>query len=145
MLLLVLYGLAVLLLILVSRPRLVIYNAAAADVRRVLGDAAGQLDADARWAGDALLLPTLGVQLTIESSAYMRNVRLLSTGSYQRRGGWRQLDRKLTEGLRPLRTAPNPRGVSMVLFAIGMIGLIAVQLTRHGAGIAEALQEMLRL
>ena len=67
-----LYALGVLLWILLSKPRLVIYNIDAEQMRAVLSDVARRFDHEASWAGDCLLLPTLGVQLTIEDYPSLR-------------------------------------------------------------------------
>jgi len=58
----------------------------------VLAEVAGALDENARWAGDSLHLPALGVQLHIESFALLRNVSLMSSGPHQDHLGWRRLE-----------------------------------------------------
>src|SRR3954467_13252122 len=52
--LLLFYWLWLVLLVLLSRPRLVIYNISSDELHPVLVDAAGRLDAAARWAGNNL-------------------------------------------------------------------------------------------
>ncbi len=98
-LLIALYVLAVVSLLLAMRPRLVIYNIAYQEFRPVLADVAVQLDGDARWAGDSLLLPNLGVQLHVESWAPLRNVSLISTGPRQDPAGWQRLEQFLRGAL----------------------------------------------
>ena len=108
--LLVFYWLWVLLVVLLARPRLVIYNVSAEELHPVLAEAAARLDPDSRWAGNSLALPNLGVQLHLESFDLMRNVSLASSGSRQNLDGWRRLARELATALRPVRVKPNPRG-----------------------------------
>ena len=52
--LLALYWLGLWLTILLSRPRLVIYNISDAELRPVLAETARTIDSQARWAGDSL-------------------------------------------------------------------------------------------
>ena len=61
--LLLFYWLWLLLVVLLARPRLVVYNISMEELHPVLAEAAGRLDPDARWAGNHLTLPRLGVQL----------------------------------------------------------------------------------
>src|SRR5438105_6368858 len=67
------YALAVVLIILMLRPRLVIYNATLDQLRPVLAEAVARLDSEARWAGDSLVMPQLGVQLHIEAWPILKN------------------------------------------------------------------------
>ena len=71
-LLLSFYGLSLTLWMLVARPRLVIFNIRGSQLRPMLSELAISLDADARWAGDSLALPQLGVQLRMESFPSMQ-------------------------------------------------------------------------
>ena len=89
--LLMFYWLWLLLVVLLSRPRLVVYNISMEELHPVLAEAASRLDPDARWAGNHLTLPGLGVQLHLDSFDMMRNVSLVSSGSRQNIDGWRRL------------------------------------------------------
>ena len=75
---LALYALWVTMIILMLRPRLVIYNITVDKLRPILADVVEHFDPDARWAGDSLVLPTLGVQLHLDSFGTMKNVSLKS-------------------------------------------------------------------
>ena len=75
------YVLCLVLILLLLRPRLVIYNVSTDELRPILADLVPQLDADARWAGDGLMLPNMGVQLHLENLALLRNVSLVATGA----------------------------------------------------------------
>ena len=57
------------LVLLVLRPRLVIYNISVDQLRPILAELVEQLDSEARWAGDSLALPALGVQLHLDNTA----------------------------------------------------------------------------
>ena len=62
------YGLLLVLVLLMLRPRLIVYNISADQLRSILAETVARLDTAARWAGDSLALPTLGVQLHLDSS-----------------------------------------------------------------------------
>ena len=79
------------LMLLSLRPRLNIYNISASQFRPILAEIVERMDPDARWAGDCLYLPALGVQLHLESVGWMRNVSLVSAGPKQEHQGWLRL------------------------------------------------------
>src|SRR5262245_65771439 len=56
------YALCVVLYVLVARPRLVIFNLSIEQLRPGLEQLARRLDSDARFAGDAVQLPQVGIQ-----------------------------------------------------------------------------------
>lgn len=102
-------------LLLYQRPRLVIYNLGPDDLRRVLDQAAAEMDSGAVWVGETLTLPAFGVQLHLERFALLRNVSLSSVSLWQSFAGWRQLDRKLRAALADRRTAGGAAGISMAV------------------------------
>jgi hypothetical protein len=136
------YWLWVLLVVLVARPRLVVYNVSIEELHPVLAEAAARLDADPRWAGDALAMPQLGVQLHLEAFELMRNVSLVASGSRQNIEGWRQLARELAAALRPVRVKPNPRGVGFVLAAALLMAGSVTYLVQRPMELAYAVNEV---
>ena len=62
-----LYALVVTLMLLLMRPRLIAYNMSSDQLRSVVKDVIGQLDPQARWAGDCVIAPGLGLQLALEA------------------------------------------------------------------------------
>jgi len=140
--LLALYALVLILLSLVSRPRLVIYNQTPEELRPLLSEAAGLVDASFRWAGDSLVLPQLGVQLHIDSFALLRNTSLLSSGPRQSLVGWRRLGKQLRVLLRSAQVGPRPP--ALVLVSIAALLLIACEfrLSAESDQVAEALAEI---
>lgn len=144
LLLIVFYGLCLSLVVLLMRPRFVIYNVTAEQIRPVLAAVVSQLDKDARWAGDSVTLPSLAVQLHIESFGPFRNVQLVSSGSQQSYVGWRRLEIELAKSLRPLRSGSNPYGVVLVLIS-ACIGLgTAIWMATDHQAVTQALNDMLR-
>ncbi len=120
--LLVFYWLIVALIVLLCRPRLVIYNATAEDIRPALAEAVGKIDSEARWAGDSLVLPTLDVQLHLDSQTWMRTTSLVASGGQKNLLSWRKLHKALE---RSLRAVSVPRSqTSSILLASGTALLV---------------------
>jgi len=143
LLILAFYWLWLVLIVLLARPRLIAYNASAEELHPILAEAASRLDPDARWAGNSLALPKLGVQLHLESYHLMRNVSLISSGAQQNLDGWRQLARELATSLRRVRVKPNPRGAAIMAVSLLLIVVSISQMLRHPVELAASLHEML--
>jgi hypothetical protein len=143
-LLLALYFLAVVLLILAMRPRLVVYNISVEQLRPILAAAVAKLDAESRWAGEALVMPQMGVQLHIESWPMLQNVQLVSAGPNQNLIGWRRLEQELAAGLRKTRHAGNLFGVVAASLGLCLAAVLTWGLARDPAGVTQALNDMLR-
>jgi hypothetical protein len=141
--LLLLYWLCIWLAVLLARPRLVIYNISTEELRPVLAEAARSIDSQARWAGDSLALPTVGVQLHLECFEIMRNVSLVASGVKQNLTGWRQLSIALAKRLDNLPVDANPRWLGIALGAIGLLVTPIVHMLNHPQQIAQAMQEIL--
>jgi hypothetical protein len=140
--LLLFYGLFVVLAVLVSRPRLVIYNISAEELHPILAEAASRLDPAARWAGDQLSLPGRGVHLHIDRFDLMRNVSLVSSGGRQNIDGWRLLARHMTRRLRTTRVKSNPRSAGFILLSIAMLTICVAQLLMHQDAMLQAMNEL---
>src|SRR5438045_1535103 len=82
---LVAYALVVLLVVLLLRPRIIIYNIALEQLRPLLADVVARLDPEARWAGESLVMPSLGVPLHLEAAPLVNNVQLISSGTVRSR------------------------------------------------------------
>ncbi len=139
------YALLVLLAVLVGRPRLTLYNLTAEQLRSVLPNLAVSLDKEARWAGDSLTLPNLGVHLHVERFTSMRNMSLVALGETQSLQGWKALERALAREVGKLPAGRNPRGLILLATAVALLGVLAFQLVSHPLQITESLHDMLRL
>lgn len=117
----VLLTLTIGLIILTSAPKLVILNISPYQARSIISETAVELDAESRWAGDCLLIPSLGVQLYLSVWPSWRNVTLVAIGGKQDYQGWRQFGRALTKRLAGLQVKPNTRG--LLLVGVGAIAL----------------------
>jgi hypothetical protein len=148
----VLYGLCMVLMLLMLRPRLVVYNMSADQLRPLLGELVAKLDGDARWAGDTLSLPGLGILLHVETFAGLRNVALVSVGPHQSQMGWRRLETALAGAVGRLEIPRNLRG--LLLAATGLLMLLGIgaavyqqrdALGHQLAAVQDAMKSMLRL
>ncbi|MGI9456276.1 MAG: hypothetical protein ACR2NU_06915 [Aeoliella sp.] len=140
--LLALYALVLVLVALVSRPRLVIYNLTPEELRPMLSEAAGTADATFRWAGDSLVLPRLGVQLHVDSFALLRNTSLISSGPLQSLDGWRKLGKQLRASLRATQVGPRPQALVMVVLALFLLVVCEYRLATSSAQVGEAMAEL---
>jgi hypothetical protein len=138
------YALCLTLLILLMRPRLVIYNVTVDQLRPLLAEVVSDVDAKARWVGDSLILPRLNVQLHVEPFAAMKNVQLVSSGPRQSHAGWRRLEDALAPALRQASGSPSPYGLSLTIFGLLMAAVVAIALIGNPQAVALQLNEMLR-
>lgn len=143
--LLTLYALGVLLIVLYQRPRLVIYNITVDELRPVLAQVVGALDSQARWAGDNLVMPQLGVQLHVDPVESMRNVSLVATGERQSLVGWQKLAAALVVALRRTQVARNPRGLAFAGVGLLLFSAAYAWLVLDPAQVAQRMSELLRL
>ena len=141
-LLLTFYALCVLMVLLLLRPRLVIYNVSADQFRPILADLVEKLDANARWAGDSLVLPGLGIQLHVDSAAPIRNVSLSSVGPRQNYLGWRRLELSLRAALEEVEVVRNPRSLLLVGTAGAIIALLVVVIYDNPDAVAQAMVDI---
>jgi len=132
------YFLWLVLLVLMLRHRLVIYNISAEELRPILAQLMVELDPEARWAGDSAVLPNLGIQMRMELVSAMRNVSLIAN-SRQETLGWRRLEQELGAVLRQVKVARNPRALVLILAALLLAGSIAYVVTRDPQAVAHGL------
>lgn len=108
-LLIVFYVLIVALVSARLRPRFVVYNTTMETLRRALTTIAVEFDEDARWSGDAMNMPGLGVQFYLDDSPRGRVTTVVSIGRDISPSGWKRLrkalDKELEQAPRPPRRA----------------------------------------
>ena len=139
------YGLCISLVVLLMRPRLVIYNANTDSLRPALTDLANKMDQKSRWTGDSMIIPNRKIHFFMESVEWMFNVQLLAAGNRQSFEGWRELESALRKNLMSYRTRPNPLGAVMVMAAGSLILGSMVWLQLERAQVARLIPELLRL
>jgi hypothetical protein len=143
-LLIAFYALCFTLAILMSKPRLVIYNLRADRLHGVLLEVARRIDPSAAWAGHSLAIPALGVDFYLDDFLTMRNVALVATGEAQNASGWRVLERELRTALLQVSTPPNPRAISL-LFAGGLLlATVLYQIGSDPQAVAQGFSDLLR-
>ena len=131
LLLLALYAMGVVLVLLLLRPRLVIYNISVDTLRPILAELVDGLDAQARWAGDSLVLPGLGVQLYVDTFPAMRSASLISAGGNQSHEGWRRLETALGDALARQEVARNARGLTLLGVALAIFVSLILAIARN--------------
>jgi hypothetical protein len=136
------YWLWLLFVVLVSRPRLVIYNISVEELRPILADAASRVDPDVRWTGSHLALPSLGVQLHVDSFDLMRNVSLVSSGSRQSIDGWRRLARELRRSLISIRVKSNPRAIGLLTVSLVLLAASVTYMLNRPEELLQAMNEV---
>jgi hypothetical protein len=136
------YWLSLVLLVLLARPRLVIYNISAEELHPILAETANRLDPTGRWAGNNLSLPGLGVQLHLDSLDIMRNVSLVASGGRQNLDGWRRLARELGRSLSKMRVKANPRAVGLLVVSLALFVICVTHLLIHPAELVQAMNDV---
>lgn len=140
----VLYLLSLTLVVLLMRPRLVVYNIDAEKIRPLLTETATQLDPDSRWVGDCLTLPHCGVQLYVETSIWLRNAQLVATGPRQDFAGWRRLELELSDTLRETRRTRNPHGYLLLATSLSLAAAALVSATYDNELMARLVRDLFR-
>lgn len=128
--------------VLVMRPRLVVYNASLEELRPAVAEAIAQADPEARWAGDSVACPRLGVQLHLEGFGVMRNTSLVSSGGDQNLEGWRRLRRAVERSVASLEVRPNPRSISFFLLSVALLTLSVGSMLSGPEEVARAWAEI---
>lgn len=142
-LLLVAYLLFLTLTILLSRPRLVIYNLGPESVHSLLRDLFANLDAETAWAGDSVSLPNLGVELYVETVGSLRNVQLIATRVSQSLEGWAVIQARLRQRLQQAPAERNRYGLTLIACGVLLVASCATWAVSDSQLVARSLQETL--
>ena len=138
-----LMAICLIMVFLVLRPRLIVYNISVDQLRPILVEVVERMDPEARWAGDCVCLPGLGVQLHLESSGWMRNVSLVSSGPKQDYQGWSRLGVELAAALRSVETPWNLCGLMLLSAGNVLLLGLAWAIVRDPQAIARTVFELL--
>ncbi len=139
------YTIIVTLVLLLARPRLVIYNTTSERLRPVLKEVIHQMDSEARWAGDSVVLPQQGIHLAIDAYPGIRNVTLAAVGPEQNLDGWARLRSKLAQALADVSQPPNFQGVSFLALSVVLVIAVVYSLFTGRLEIAQSFRQMMRL
>lgn len=143
--LITLYALVVTLVLLLIRPRLVVYNMTSDRLRPVLKEVIHDLDPSARWAADSVVLPKLGVSMAIDAYPGIRNVTIVSVGTEQDLNGWARLRAELAGALSKTQQTPNFQGVSYLILSFVLIIAVVYSLISGRQEIAQSFRQMMRM
>ena len=139
------YGMSLLLVVLVQRPRINVYNISGEQFHHVLPGLAVRLDADARFAGDCLLMPNLKVQLQVDRFSPLRSISLVPVGERQSFQGWGTLQQALEAELAKVPVRPSPQGVILLIVSVGMLLVLGHQLVDDPLAVTKSMHDMFRL
>ena len=107
--------------ILLSRPRLVVYNATVEQLRPAVAEVVLTLDPSSRWAGETVAMPTRGLQVHIDGGSPMRNVTLVALGQRPSPEGWGEFTRRLRRAIGGLRVSSSPWGGVFLTVGIAIL------------------------
>ena len=110
-----------------------------------MGSLVAELDKTAKWAGDSVELPKLGIQLSIESKNTMRSCQIVAVGHSQNLANWAKLRIELAARLKTVKVTANPYALSMIGFALVLGTLIALQIIQNPQIVMDDLRNFLRL
>jgi hypothetical protein len=96
------------LVLLATRPRLVVYNISLDQLRPVVAEIASRLDPTARWAGETVALPGRGVQVHLDGRGALRSMSLVAVGAKTSPEGWADVTRRVRHAIRKVSVRPNP-------------------------------------
>jgi hypothetical protein len=142
--LLVFYGLCVSLIVLLMRSRLVIYNVSMEKLRPALTMVAMEMDRKSRWAGDSLIIPSVGVHLHAEPVRWLRNVQLTAVGHDQSQDGWMRLETELSKALEKIPVGSNLIGIPFISISVLLAIFTAVWMLGEQAAVAISFENMWR-
>ena len=116
-----LFALCVAVCVLVSRPRMVVYNITVEQFRPLVAEVISSLDPKARWAGESAALPDRGFQLHIEGNGPLRTVSIVNVGERSSAEGWGEFTRRLRRAVRGLRVRRSPWGPLFASLGCGLL------------------------
>lgn len=143
-LLLVFYGLCVSMVVLLMRPRIVVYNSTIEQLRPIMTEIAHAMDQKSRWTSDSMVIPSRKVHFHLESVEWLHHVQILSTGNRQSYEGWREVERRLTAAVKSTRIRPNIIGLLFAAIALVLMVSSVTLIVLDRPAVAQALNEMLR-
>ena len=126
----ILYFLISMLVILYSRPRLIVYNIDKEQLKEILEKIAMRLDENSAWAGDSLYMPPQGLDSHLEYVSGLKNVTLVSNERYSSRLRWRRLKCLLKAELKQTPVSRNWLSIillllSAILFFVTIISFVS--------------------
>jgi hypothetical protein len=144
-LMITLYFLTCVLIALMGKPRLVIYNVSMTELKPLLEQTLKSLDPAATSIDETYAMPQAFVQFHAQPFPALRNVTLSAIGTRQSWQSWRRLEVALGEALKAERGISNPYGLMLLAGGIALLGISTYWLVDQRQTVAHALLEMLRM
>ncbi len=107
--------------ILVTRPRLVVYNMTVEQLRPVVAEVAIGLDSSARWAGESVALPARGLQVLMDGHGLARSVSVIAVGRRTSAEAWAEFARRIRQAGGTLRVRRNLWGGVLAALGAGIV------------------------
>ncbi len=137
------YALSLILAIILSRPRLVVYGITPEQLRPFLEETVRRLDGEASFAGQAVNLPLVRIGFHVESFPPLANVSLIATSYDQSATGWRRLETALRERLQGVSVRFQAHGFWLALAGLAMLTTLALWVSDDPQAIAQGFSRML--
>lgn len=138
------YGFGIILWVLLSRPRLVVYNCTSDQFKPILVATAAKIDPAARWAGESLSMPGIGVELYLDSSPLGRTVTLVASVEQQNLDGWQTLEHSLAEQIDNISAARSWLGGCLIAIGLALLGACVGHMFSDPTALAQGWRDMLR-
>ncbi len=139
----VLYALTLVLVALVRRPRIVIYNVTRRQWQPALAEVLSSADAEAIQFGRSASLPTLGVDFSIDVHDDNRTVQVSAISREIDIRHWRRIRLSLRESLHAIPGSANPRAAGLVFAGIAALAVVTYIGVTDWPTLARGLQQWL--
>ena len=138
-----LYFLTLFMLIVWSKPRLIVYGLSTPQFRDQLLQSARAIDDQAFWQDEVLTLPQAGIQLAMEPSV-LRNVhQVAAVGLLRNLADWVRLEKEFVRRGRQTACAPARSGWLLVLAGLLLLTVTIAPLLQHPEAAYAELQRFL--
>jgi hypothetical protein len=140
----ILYALSIMLVILNSRPRIIVYGLDGEELGDYLREVFASLDPHALWLGNNVVSPALGIQAIAESAGPGQVSHLVATSRAQDFDSWLVVERELAALLRPIRISNRRAGQYFLLAGLILLCISAIALLKDPQATTQAMRLMLR-
>lgn len=145
LLLMMLYGLVVMLTVLASRPRLIVYGLGVEELQDHLQVLMQEMDRETRWLGESVQAPQLGISAIVEAAGPGKVSHLLAVSHRQHLPGWVSLERQLMKRLRGTQVARGRGGWWYLVMGIGVLGVGLLLILQDPSDTMQSMRDMLRI
>lgn len=144
LLLFLLYVLCVLLAILASRPRLVIYGLGVQELHEHLQVTLQELDPGTSWMGEHVHAPSLGISAIVEKAGPGKVSQLMAVSHRQDLRGWFAVEQCLVKRFQSVKIHTMPTGFFYLTLGLMTLAIASFALLRDPVATAESMRQMMR-